>query len=546
MDTRLRGDITVLASQFTQLTAREQLAPFLGVSWERLYFLAYSRQARYRIFEVKKRRGGVRLLAEPITGLKIIQQKLNQIFYALYRPREGVHGYVPNRSVASNAQAHEGRRWVLNIDLQDFFPTIHFGRIRGMLMAAPYKIHPDVATIVAQLCTNESKLPQGAPTSPILSNMVCASLDAALLLLARRSRAVYSRYADDITFSTDLAVVSSRLVVPNPDYRSPRLAQGLVDAVITNGFTINESKVRLRSSTERQIVTGLVVNQFPNVPRTFVREVRAMLHDWESRGLEAAAARFRDQFDHKDRGPFKPQPLFSAVVKGRIDYLGMVRGKANPIYKNLLRKYAKLDQGYLPVPAHRRRPNHLRSFRDSIWVLETKTDTGTMFYLEDIGWVTCDHVCGEQMVGFHPDEPELRWPVQKLIGDKDMDLAIVNVGAPPVYAFKASKRKPVLTGDMVKLTGFPHYAPGATLWEDIGQVVGHRHAMGYPRIMINVAIITGVSGGPVLDNRNHVIGVAATGGEDVHEAKVRNLNSVIPIVTVQKLWSKFVSAPGTT
>lgn len=535
MDIRLRGEPEQLAAQFLALTHREQLADFLNIPWERLHFLAYTRKPRYRIFEVKKRRGGSRSLAEPIRGLKIVQQKLNQVLYALYRPREGVHGYVRERSVATNAQAHEGRRWVLNVDLSDFFPTIHFGRLRGMLMAAPYRVHPDVATLVAQLCCHEGRLPQGAPTSPVLSNMVCARLDATLLLLARRSRAVYSRYADDITFSSDLTVISPRLVADPSVHSSPRLADELVAAIAANGFIINPSKVRLRRSDERQRVTGLVVNRFPNVPREYVREVRAMLHDWKTRGLEAAEARFREQFDRKDRGPFKSHPSFAAVVKGRIDYLGMVRGKTNPIYLKLIRRYALLNEEYSLVPPRRRRPNHLRTYRDAIWVLEGKNRQGTMFKLAGVGWITCDHVYEEDMEGFHPLDPDVRWPVRKVIGDPDLDLAIVELDAPGVYEFKPSPRNPILPGDLVKLAGFPHYAPGATLWEDTGRVVAHRHCMGYPRIMINVPTVTGASGGPVLDNRNQVIGIAAKGGDDVERAKQRNENSVIPIASVQIL-----------
>jgi RNA-directed DNA polymerase len=525
------------------LTTREELAEFLGVTPEHLHFLAYTRKPRYRVFEIKKRRGGLRSLAEPIVGLKIVQQKLNQVLYALYRPRNGVHGYVRGLSLATNAQVHERRRWVLNLDLADFFPSIHFGRVRGMLMAVPYNIPAEVATIVAQLCCHDSKLPQGAPTSPVLANMVCARLDADLLRLARRARATYTRYADDITFSSDLPVISARLVADLSVLSSPRLSEELGQVISNNGFKVNLDKVRLQRADTRQMVTGLVVNRFPNVPREYVRELRAMLHDWKTKGLDQAASRFINEYDTKDRGPFKEGDVsFAAVVKGRIDYLGMVRGKTDSIYRKMLHAYAKLDDSYVPVPARYRRPNHLRTYRDAIWVLEGTGGQGTMFYLDEIGWITCDHVWTSKMKAYHPSASELEWPARKLIGDPDLDLAIVEIDAPSVYGFKPSPRNPVLPGDVVKLAGYPHYAPGATLWEDTGRVVANRHAMGYPRIMINVPTVTGASGGPVLDNRNLVLGIAATGGKNVDEAHRKNANSVIPIASVQILVERLRSA----
>lgn len=538
MDLRLTGDPTELIARFRVLTSRQELATFLGVPWEHLHHLAYTRRLRYRQFEVKKRRGGIRVLAEPITGLKIVQQKLNQVFYQLYNTREGVHGYVRERSVATNAQQHQARRWVLNVDLADFFPTIHFGRVRGMLIAAPYRVHADVATIVAQLCCYEGRLPQGAPTSPILANMVCARLDAELLLLARRSRAVYTRYADDITFSTDTPGVARRLVADADDHTSPVLSEELIKIIVNNGFAVNPDKIRLQPFSQRQVVTGLIVNRFPNVTRRYVRELRAMLYDWKNRGLAAADARFQFSYDTKDRGPHNQKVSFAAVVKGRIDYLGMIRGKTDRIYQKFLRAYAQLDKDYLPVPAKRRRPNHLRTYRDAIWVLEGDDGQGTMFHLNGVGWVTCDHVWNENMYAFHPLDTETRWPVRKIIGDRDIDLAIVEMDAAPVYAFDVSPRAPIIPGDRVKLAGFPHYAPGASLWEDSGRVVAHRHSMGYPRIMINIPTVTGASGGPVLDDRNRVVGVAAKGGESVQQAKERNENSVVPISSVDILLAR--------
>jgi len=159
---------------------------------------------RYTTFEIKKKSGATRTIRAPISALKILQRKLAYVLSLVYEPKSGTHGFTRSRSIVSNAQPHVKAKFVLNIDLKDFFPSINFGRVRGMLMAVPYKLHPTAATVLAQLCCVENSLPQGAPTSPVISNMICARLDSQLRSLARKYHCTFTRYADDITFSTSL------------------------------------------------------------------------------------------------------------------------------------------------------------------------------------------------------------------------------------------------------------------------------------------------------------------------------------------------------
>src|SRR5205814_3311637 len=112
--------------------------------------------------------------------------------------------FIPARSILTNAKPHLRQKFVLNVDLKDFFPTINFGRVRGVLIAKPYCLLPHIATYIARICCRDNALPQGAPTSPIISNMICSRLDRQLLRLARQYRCVYTRYADDLTFSTSM------------------------------------------------------------------------------------------------------------------------------------------------------------------------------------------------------------------------------------------------------------------------------------------------------------------------------------------------------
>jgi RNA-directed DNA polymerase len=159
----------------------------------------YSRRM-YTSFDIAKRSGKVRTITAPDRRLKIIQQRLTPLLDQLYRVRNPVHGFVKFRSVKTNAEAHMARRFIANIDLKDFFLTITEKRVRGLLISLG--VERRVAEIVARLCCFASHLPQGAPTSPVLSNMICFRLDAALLQIAKQSRAIYTRYADDITFSS--------------------------------------------------------------------------------------------------------------------------------------------------------------------------------------------------------------------------------------------------------------------------------------------------------------------------------------------------------
>ncbi len=234
-----------------------------------------------------------------------------------------------------------GKKYVLNVDLKDFFPQINFGRVRGLFMAPPYKLPPTVATVLAQICCHENQLPQGAPSSPIISNMICAKMDSEFQRLAKDNRCVYSRYADDLTFSTS---------VPDfpPDLATTRtidakeqivLGPGVKQIIGTNGFEINEEKVRLQTRHFRQQVTGLTVNERPNVKRKYVKQIRAMLHAWEKWDLGPAEMEFSAKYDHKHRKPSKGKPQFRAVVRGKIAFLGMVRGKNDKMYKKFRQQF---------------------------------------------------------------------------------------------------------------------------------------------------------------------------------------------------------------
>ena len=140
------------------------------------------------------------VISAPDERLKFLQRKLADKIAQLYRPRNPVHGFVADRSIKTNALAHMRRRFVVNVDLKDFFPTISQNRVEGMLLSLG--IDARVAEILARICCNNRHLPQGAPSSPVLSNMICFRLDKELMSIAKDARCIYTRYADDITLSS--------------------------------------------------------------------------------------------------------------------------------------------------------------------------------------------------------------------------------------------------------------------------------------------------------------------------------------------------------
>jgi RNA-directed DNA polymerase len=213
--------------------------------------------------------------------------------------------------------------------------------VRGLLIKQYFFPEP-VATVLAALCTDENQLPQGAPTSPVLSNMLCAGMDRDLHALARSHEAWFTRYADDITISTrqnDFPAQLAHVVFENGK-RFTMIGPELHSVIRSHGFTINQDKVWLKGRDRRQVVTGIIVNDGVNVPRRFVRRIRAMMHSWEQDPARAAAL-FADK-DQRRTYQGAQVPDFLDVVRGMIEYVGMVKGRDDPVYQGLLNRYEKV------------------------------------------------------------------------------------------------------------------------------------------------------------------------------------------------------------
>jgi retron-type reverse transcriptase len=303
------------------LSTPADLAATLGLSVSRLRWLAFhaevATRTHYVHFTVPKKSGGQRTLSAPHRTMAAAHRWIFERIVSRLPADPAAHGFLPGRSIFSNAQPHAGRAVVVNLDLEGFFPSIGFPRVRKVFERAGYS--PAVATILALVCTECPRrtvmlegttyhvatgprgLPQGACTSPGLSNQVARRLDRRLSGLAAKLGLVYTRYADDLTFSGDEGFEG------RVGYLLARVRHIAQD----EGFAVNEAKTRVQRRNAAQMVTGLVVNDRPGVRRDEVRRLRAILHRARTEGL-----------DRQNRDNL---PDFRAWLLGKIAFVRMAR-----------------------------------------------------------------------------------------------------------------------------------------------------------------------------------------------------------------------------
>ncbi|MBK9023808.1 MAG: RNA-directed DNA polymerase [Saprospiraceae bacterium] len=300
---------------------------------------------RYKTFSIQKKSGAERKIHAPVKTLKYIQQALCFVLECVFEPHKAAYGFVKNKSIVDNAQNHVGQIYVYNIDLKDFFPSIEAGRLFSRLQYPPFSLSDkrDVANVITWLCTEkleverfnkenstwEAKelnvLPQGAPTSPLITNIICYKLDYVLSAVAKRFGLKYSRYADDITFSS----------MHNVYQKNSEFLTELKRVIQDQNFHIKESKTRLQKDGFRKEVTGLLVHESANVHKRYIKQLRMWLYYWERYGYEKAYGFFLPQYVG-DRGNVKKgNPNMENVIGGKLEYLKMVKGVENELYLKL-------------------------------------------------------------------------------------------------------------------------------------------------------------------------------------------------------------------
>jgi len=441
-----REDLLHLLNEVKPLIYGEKAVPF---ELKQLTWYANPKLSgkRYTEFKIKKKSGAQRSIHSPVKGLKAIQKTLAYILHCVYEPHKAAMGFVRERSIVDNAKIHVGNRYVYNIDLKDFFPSIDQSRVWKCLQLKPidlkdkvnytfpknvkdekiieslefvdnfkqtsYAIFTDktkalvsikkgfkeineelhsifvnddthqilpgwglteingnpwivdendvlgslsynysragIADLIAKISCTELEverkdqngewvkvlrnvIPQGAPTSPIISNIICQRLDYLLTGVAKRFGLKYSRYADDITFSS----------MHNVYITEGEFLKELHRIIAEQGFCIKESKTRLQKDGYRKEVTGLVVNEKVNVQKRYIKQLRMWLYFWEKFGYEKASTLFLKKFiadkGHLNNG----KPDMTNVIAGKLDYLRMVKGADNELYLKLRNRFDML------------------------------------------------------------------------------------------------------------------------------------------------------------------------------------------------------------
>ena len=269
------------------LSTLKEFATLLGFTPKALSYILYKipDEKKYTQFVIPKSNGDFRQINAPIEKLKLLQRRLadllSECYSELYNDnRKSLsHGFRKNHSIITNAKNHKNKRYVFNVDLQDFFPSINFGRVRGFFIKnKDFSLHPKVATIIAQIACHNNELPQGSPCSPIISNLIGHILDIRLVTLAKKTKCTYSRYADDITFSTNIKDFPKEIALEGSNHNWI-VSDVLRTEVKKSGFTINYKKTSMQYRTNRQITTGLVVNKKVNVKKEYYKNARAMCHN---------------------------------------------------------------------------------------------------------------------------------------------------------------------------------------------------------------------------------------------------------------------------
>lgn len=266
---------------------RKELAALLGYKPSSLTSIIFQTPAkdRYTTFDIPKKSGGMRTIKAPDAKLKKLQSHLSHLLYECLEEIEKDRdakplsfGFRRDRWIADNATRHKRRRWVLNLDLVDFFPSFNFGRVRGyFLKDKSFALNPEVATTIAQIACDGTALPQGSPCSPVISELIAQILDMRLVRLAKKYGVTYTRYADDITFSTSQRDFPAGLAAPDAaDAAVWHLSEQLLGKIAASGFAVNPSKTRMQFRGSRQAVTGLIVNEKVNIASDYYRKARSM------------------------------------------------------------------------------------------------------------------------------------------------------------------------------------------------------------------------------------------------------------------------------
>lgn len=312
-------------------TSRRDLAELLGYKLKSLTYILYKikDEDKYTEFSIPKKNGGVRQIKAPIDQLKKLQRRLadllnkccDEINKKGKQKRSISHGFRKKHSIITNANKHKNKRHVFNIDLENFFPSIHFGRIQGFFLKNEhFQLEREVATTIAQIACHDKVLPQGSPCSPIISNLIGHLLDIRMVYLAKKAKCTYSRYADDLTFSTNKKDFSPKIAIKVEENGNKWIPGKALEKEIEKvNFRINQNKVSMQNKTNRQLATGLVVNEKVNIKREYYKKARSMCHSLFETGAFYIEKKFPDESEKLEESTAASTSTSGSAEKETVD-----------------------------------------------------------------------------------------------------------------------------------------------------------------------------------------------------------------------------------
>jgi RNA-directed DNA polymerase len=520
-----------------ELKSANAFFAYLGVGSKERKFLELHAFYRYSEVAIPKRRKGTRTLLVPERRLKFLQRETLKLLEQLHSPRAPVHGFVKDRGALTNANAHQKRPYLLNIDLKDFFGVISRRRVRGMLESVD--LEEEVAEAICVICTTRDQLPQGAPTSPILSNMIAYRLDRDLMNFAKTHRLRYTRYADDISLSGYMPPLGLFTAgIPN----SGRVAEEQLSTALrlvfsSNGFDIASKKIWYSGPNFRKEVTGLIVNEFTNVKRTFVRNLRASLYRVETMGIGAA------EKDYQKR--YRTTASLEQILRGRLEWIAQVRGRSFGAYRTLAKRF----NAVFPASPIAVLPTYEEIAERAVWVIDFCEDPvskegepklacaqGTAFFLEGIGLVTAHHVLADLPLGCSAvlHRPGAPGKTSKAVPSGRQcpyrDLMILEHDVPTVdYLSLPVATSPERRNAQIVALGFPSYGAGDELGMRPGYVVGNATRHGVKMLEVSALLLSGISGGPIVNDRYQVVAIAHKGGYEGNKQLGVNVSELLAL-----------------
>lgn len=293
------------------------LSNILGIKWKNFKNIISNSDKLYYDFKISKKAGGKRTISMPNKELLIVQKKIQEKILNNITIHDNAYGFVKNRSIIDNAKKHLNKQMILNIDLKDFFPSIHRGRV-FYIFKNICKYDNDTSYCLTKLTTYKNSVPQGAPTSPSISNIVAFMLDVRLSKIADKFNINYTRYADDITFSGKQESINNSLLK-------------IVNEIIEEcGFNINKKKTRFASYAGRQEVTGLIVNNNKiSIPIDYIKKIRQELYYVKKFGLK----------EHREKVGFKNK-YYKDHVLGKILFVKQVDSAKG---EKLLKEFTEIN-----------------------------------------------------------------------------------------------------------------------------------------------------------------------------------------------------------